>query len=178
MKSKSVESLLVDLGVAKTHSRPHVSDDNPYSESQFKTFKYRPDFPDRFGSIEHARAHCRKFFAWYNCEHHHSGIAMLTPDVVHHGYAERVQEQRRVVLAAAYAAHPERFAHTLTEKLMIYALGRGVEAYDMPAIRKIMRDAASGGYKMQDLILGIVESYPFHYRRTPAAPQQAALTGR
>ena len=81
-------------------------------------------------------------------------------------------------LRATLAAHPERFAHTLTEKLMIYALGRGVEAYDMPAIRKIMRDAASGGYKMQDLILGIVESYPFQYRRTPAAPQQAALTGR
>jgi putative transposase len=109
MKSKPVEFLLVDLGVAKTHSRPHVSDDNPYSESQFKTFKYRPDFPDRFGSIEHARAHCRHFFAWYNCEHHHSGIAMLTPDAVHHGYAEKILEQRGAVLAIAYAAHPERF---------------------------------------------------------------------
>lgn len=119
MKSKSVESLLLDLGVAKTHSRPHVSDDNPYSEAQFKTLKYRPDFPDRFGSIEHTRAHCRRFFAWYNCEHHHSGIAMLTPDVVHHGFAEQVREQRRVVLAAAYAAHPERFVRSVPAPLQL-----------------------------------------------------------
>lgn len=109
MKSKPVEFLLADLGVAKTHSRPHVSDDNPYSEAQFKTLKYRHDFPDRFGSIEHAREHCQEFFPWYNKEHHHSGIAMLTPDAVHHGRAEQILEQRRVVLAAAYAAHPERF---------------------------------------------------------------------
>ncbi len=109
MKSKPVAFLLTDLGVTKTHSRPYVSDDNPYSEAQFKTLKYRPEFPDRFGSIEDARAFCQDFFGWYNLEHRHSGIAMLTPDAVHHGWAEQVQAQRRVVLAAAYEAHPERF---------------------------------------------------------------------
>lgn len=109
MKSKSVALLLSDLGVEKTHSRPHVSDDNPYSEAQFKTLKYQPSFPDRFGSIQHARLFCQRFFPWYNREHKHSGIAMLTPDDVHHGRAEYVLDQRRAVLERAYAAHPERF---------------------------------------------------------------------
>jgi putative transposase len=109
MTSKPVGLLLADLGVTKTHSRPHVSDDNPYSEAQFKTLKYRPEFPDRFGSLQDARAFCQRFFDWYNREHRHSGIAMLTPDDVHHGRAERVLDRRRVVLAAAYAARPERF---------------------------------------------------------------------
>jgi putative transposase len=109
MTSKPVGLLLSDLGVTKTHSRPHVSDDNPYSEAQFKTLKYRPEFPDRFGSLEDARSFCRRFFDWYNREHRHSGIAMLTPDAVHHGRAERVLVQRRAVLDAAFAAHPERF---------------------------------------------------------------------
>ena len=119
MKSKPVEFLLADLGVAKTHSRPHVSDDNPFSEAQFKTLKYRHDFPDRFGSIEHAREHCQEFFPWYNKEHHHSGIAMLTPHDVHHGHAEQILEQRRVVLAAAYAAHPERFPRGVPTPLQL-----------------------------------------------------------
>jgi putative transposase len=109
MTSKPVGFLLADLGVTKTHSRPHVSDDNPYSEAQFKTLKYRPEFPDRFGSLEDARFFCQRFFDWYNREHRHSGIAMLAPDDVHYGRAARVLDQRRVVLAAAYAAHPERF---------------------------------------------------------------------
>ncbi len=109
MKSKPVALLLEDLGVAKTHSRPHVSDDNPYSEAQFKTLKYRPGFPDRFGSVEDARSFCQGFFDWYNFDHRHSGIAMLTPDAVHHGRVEQVQEQRQAVLDAAYQAHPERF---------------------------------------------------------------------
>jgi putative transposase len=109
MTSKSVAFLLSDLGVEKTHSRPHVSDDNPYSEAQFKTLKYQPSFPDRFGSIQHARLFCQEFFPWYNREHRHSGIAMLTPADVHHGLAAAVLEQRRSVLARAYAAHPERF---------------------------------------------------------------------
>jgi transposase InsO family protein len=86
MRSKPVAALLVDLDVIKTHSRPHVSDDNPYSEAQFKTLKYRPDFPERFASIEHARAHCQVFFRWYNTVHRHSGIAMMTPYTVHHGH--------------------------------------------------------------------------------------------
>ena len=109
MTSKTVALLLADLGVTKTHSRPHVSNDNPYSESQFKTMKYRPDYPDRFGSIQDARAWARPFFHWYNHEHHHSGLALLTPATVHCGRAQVVIDRRQHVLQAAYAAHPERF---------------------------------------------------------------------
>ena len=109
MRSKPVALLLADLGIAQTHSGPHVSNDNPYSEAGFKTLKYRPGFPDRFGSIEDARAFCQGFFAWYNGEHRHSGIAMFTPADVHHGRADRLLEVRAGVLAGAYAAHPERF---------------------------------------------------------------------
>lgn len=109
MASKPVAFLLADLGVTKTHSRPHVSNDNPYSEAQFKTLKYRPDFPDRFGSIEHARAFCTDFYRWYNTEHRHSGIGMHRPVDVHYGRAAEVQDHRARVLTGAYAAHPERF---------------------------------------------------------------------
>lgn len=109
MTSKPVALLLADLGVTKTHSRPHVSNDNPFSEAQFKTLKYRPDFPDRFGSIEHARAHGADFFTWYNTEHRHSGLGLHTPFDVHFGLAEAKRAHRAVVLAAAYAATPERF---------------------------------------------------------------------
>lgn len=109
MKSKPVALMLADLGVTKSHSRPYVSNDNPFSEASFKTLKYRPDFPDRFGSIEDARAHCRAFFAWYNGEHRHSGIAMLTPESVHYGEAERIIQQRSAALDAAFEAHPQRF---------------------------------------------------------------------
>jgi putative transposase len=111
MTSKPVALMLADLGVTKTHSRSHVSDDNPYSESQFKTLKYRPEFPDRFGSIQDARAFCTGFFRWYNQEHHHSGIALLTPDMLHYGMAPMVIEQRQKVLDQAYARNPERFLH-------------------------------------------------------------------
>jgi putative transposase len=109
MASKPVAHLLADLGVTKSHSRPHVSNDNPFSESQFKTFKYRPDFPGRFGCIEDARAHCQRFFRWYNFEHRHAGIALLTPADVHHGRAGEVIAARAHVLMNAYAANPERF---------------------------------------------------------------------
>ena len=109
MRSKPVAALLIDLDVAKTHSRPHVSDDNPYSEAQFKTLKYRPDFPDRFGSIEDARAHCRHFFHWYNHEHRHGGIGLMAPAAVHDGTAAALTEQRAITLVAAFAAHPMRF---------------------------------------------------------------------
>jgi len=109
MTSKPVALLLADLGVTKTHSRPHVSNDNPYSEAQFKTFKYRPEFPDRFGCIEDARAFSVGFFDWYNNEHYHSGLALLTPATVHYGQTAAVLAQRREILAAAYAQHPERF---------------------------------------------------------------------
>ena len=111
MTSKPVALLMADLGVTKTHSRPHVSDDNPYSESQFKTLKYMPEFPERFGSIEDARAFGRQFFPWYNTEHHHSGIVLLTPEMLHYGMAEVVIEQRQKALDAAYARNPERFTH-------------------------------------------------------------------
>jgi putative transposase len=109
MISKMVAQLLADLGVTKTHSRPYVSNDNPYSEAQFKTMKYRPGFPERFGSIQDARAWARTFFHWYHHEHHHSGLGLLTPATVHYGQAQVVLEQRQKVLQAAYAAHPERF---------------------------------------------------------------------
>lgn len=109
MKSKTVALLLADLGVTKTHSRPYVSDDNPFSEAQFKTLKYRPDFPDRFGSIQDARAFCGPFFHWYNAEHRHSGIGLLTPETVHYGRTDQVLAARTATLLAAYAAHPERF---------------------------------------------------------------------
>ena len=109
MKSKPVAFLMADLGVTKTHSRPHTSDDNPFSESQFKTLKYRPNFPDRFGSIEDARAFCQSFFHWYNNEHKHTGICLLPPAAVHYGRAEALIAARQSVLHKAYELHPERF---------------------------------------------------------------------
>lgn len=104
-----VAHLLTDLGGTKSHSRPYVSDDNPFSESQFRTLKYRPDFPDRFGCSQDARAHCQLFFPWYNDQHRHSGIGMLTPAMVHFGRAQQVLAQRQAVFDAAYASYPERF---------------------------------------------------------------------
>jgi putative transposase len=109
MTSKPVAFLLADLGVTKTHARPHVSNDNPFSEAQFKTLKYRPAFPARFGAIQDARAHCHVFFPWYNTEHHHTALGLLTPADVHYGLAEQRVAARATVLATAYAAHPERF---------------------------------------------------------------------
>jgi putative transposase len=109
MTSKPVALLLADLGVTKTHSRPHVSNDNPFSEAQFKTLKYRPEFPDRFGSIVDARGFCQRFFPWYNTEHHHTSLGLLTPADVHFGRAATRVAARAAVLAAAHAAHPERF---------------------------------------------------------------------
>jgi putative transposase len=109
MTSVSVGQLLADLGVTKTHSRPHVSNDNPYSESGFKTLKYRPGFPECFGSIEDARSFCQNFFTWYNTEHRHSGIAMLTPDDVHYNRYQSVLNARAITLINAYLDHPERF---------------------------------------------------------------------
>jgi putative transposase len=109
MISKPVAFLLADLGITKTHSRPHVSNDNPFSEAQFKTLKYHPSFPDQFGSFEHGRAHCADFFPWYNTEHRHAGIGWHTPHDVHHGLAGARHAHRARVLAGAYAATPERF---------------------------------------------------------------------
>jgi putative transposase len=111
MTSHTVAQLMATLGVTKSHSRPHVSNDNPFSESQFKTLKYRPEFPDRFGCQEDAHSFCQGFFHWYNEEHYHSGIGMLTPASVHYGHAVKVLEHRQQVLAKAYAKHPERFVN-------------------------------------------------------------------
>ena len=109
MTSQTVGQLHAQLGLTKSLSRPHVSNDNPFSESQFKTLKYRPSFPDRFGCLEDARAFCRDFFSWYNTEHRHSGIGYMTPAAVHHGDADAITRTRRRVLLDAYRRHPERF---------------------------------------------------------------------
>jgi putative transposase len=109
MVAKPVAFLLADLGVTKSHSRPHCSNDNPFSESQFRTMKYRPEFPERFGCYADAHTFCSRFFRWYNDEHRHSGIGFHTPADVHYGRAEAVREKRAIVLNDAYAIHPERF---------------------------------------------------------------------
>jgi putative transposase len=109
MTSKPVAWLLADLGITKSHSRPHTSNDNPFSEAQFKTLKYRPDFPRRFDSLDDARSFCHRFFAWYNTQHRHAGIGYFTPEAVHLGQAPDLHRTRCHVLAAAYDAHPERF---------------------------------------------------------------------
>ena len=119
MSSKPVAFLLADLGVTKTHSRPHVSDDNPYSESQFRTLKYRPEFPDRFGCIQDSRAFSQGFFRWYNQEHRHSGLGLLTPAMVHYNQTALILEQRQAVLDAAYRIHPERFVRQAPKPLSV-----------------------------------------------------------
>jgi putative transposase len=136
MKSKSVALLLSHLGITKTHSRPRVSNDNPYSESQFKTLKYSPQFPGRFGCIEDALGFSRRFFPWYNDEHRHSGIAMLTPAVVHYGMASEILQKRARVLEAAFQAHPDRFSakpqpDRLPEKVWINRPERCIEEEDL-----------------------------------------------
>ena len=109
MKSKPVAHLLSKPGVTKSHSRPYVSNDNPFSDSAFKTLKYRPDFPERFGSLQDARGFCQDFFRWYNWEHHHSGIAMLTPADLHHRRGQSVITARHEVMLRAFEANPHRF---------------------------------------------------------------------
>ncbi len=109
MRGKPLSQLLVDLGITKSHNRPHTSDDNPFSEAHFKTMKYRPDYPDRFASLAEAQVWARCFFSWYNEQHYHSGLNLLTPASVHYGEATVVQQQRLAVMLAAYAAHPARF---------------------------------------------------------------------
>jgi putative transposase len=109
MTSKAVAQLLADLSITKTHSRPYTSDDNPFSEAQFKTLKYRPDFPERFGSLQDARAYCRAFFHWYNQEHRHGGIAYLTPQSVHDGQPLAILSARHATMQAAFDRYPQRF---------------------------------------------------------------------
>ena len=115
MKSKPVAWLLAELGVTKSHSRPGVSNDNPFSESQFKTLKYRPDFPERFGSYEDAMRFCDEFFRWYNQQHRHSAIGLMTPEVVHYGEGEKVRAMRQEVLLKAYSEHSERFVNKIPQ---------------------------------------------------------------
>ena len=119
MTSKTITHLLADLGVTKTHSRPHVSNDNPYSESQFKTLKYHPEFPGLFGSIQDARSFSRDFFTWYNTEHKHSGIAFLTPEQVHYGLANKALNNRASVLQSAFEKHPNRFKGRIPKPLAL-----------------------------------------------------------
>ena len=109
MKAKATTLMLADLGVTKSHSRPHTSNDNPFSESHFKTLKYQPEFPKRFGCIEDAKAFCRHFFDWYNRDHHHAGLGLMTPDQVHYGQADAVYAARQEILDKAFRANPERF---------------------------------------------------------------------
>jgi putative transposase len=113
MISKTLGQLLIDLGVSKSHARPHTPNDNPFSEAQFKTMKYRPDYPGRFDSIEDARHWAREFFHWYNNEHHHSRLGLMTPAAVHYGQASTLTSQRQAALKLAYEAHPERFVKGL-----------------------------------------------------------------
>lgn len=115
MKGKPLVALLEELGIDRSHSRPHTSDDNPFSEAQFKTMKYRPNYPDRFPDIETARTWARHFFDWYNHQHYHSGLNLLTPASVHSGHAETIQQQRQAVMTAAYATHPSRFSQGLPQ---------------------------------------------------------------
>lgn len=119
MKSQVVALLLAELGVTKTHSRPYVSNDNPTSESQFTTMKYRPEFPERFGCYRDAHQFCAEFFPWYNHEHHHSGLGYLTPYEVHYGLAEKRREQRAGVLQQAYERNPHRFVRGLLQPALL-----------------------------------------------------------
>jgi len=117
MSSKPVALLLADLGITKSHSRPHVSNDNPYSEAQFKTLKYRPEFPERFGSLEDGRSFCQRFFPWYNTEHYHSGIGYLTPEQVQFGLSQQIVKEREAVLRKAYQTYPDRFKQGMPKPL-------------------------------------------------------------
>jgi putative transposase len=154
MTSKPVALLLADLGVTRTHSRPHVSNDNPFSEAAFKTVKYRPDFPDRFGSIEHARAHCGTFFDWYNREHRHGSLGLCTPNDVHYGLAEQTRARRGAILESAFLAHPERFTRgrptpaALPKAVWINNPGAGADqAPDWPSASLPTPAAGAGGSK-------------------------------
>jgi transposase InsO family protein len=111
MKAKATALLLADLGVTRTHNRPHTSNDNPFSESHFKTLKYQPRFPQRFGCIEDAKSFCRSFFDWYNQDHHHAGIGLMTPDQVHYGQTDAVHAMRQQTLDHAFRENPERFVN-------------------------------------------------------------------
>ena len=138
MQSKPVAHMLSDLGVTKSHSRPYVSDDNPFSEATFKTIKYRPEFPDRFGAIQHARDFSRDFFPWYNDEHHHSGIAMLTPSDVHYGRGADVLKARYQTMMQAFTANPRRF-NGHVPKLQELPTEVWINKPENPEVRRILQ---------------------------------------
>jgi putative transposase len=152
MRSQTVAQLLATLGVTKSHSRPHVSNDNPYSESQFKTMKYQPEFPDRFVSYDHGLTFCRDFFDWHNFQHHHWGLGLLTPAVVHHGQAQAMLTSRQRVLDAAHADHPERFVRRppqtlpLPDKVWINPPTDGIEprTLQLPCYTKFPEQLSHG----------------------------------
>jgi putative transposase len=186
--SKPVAYLLADLGVTKTHSRPHVSDDNPYSESQCKTLKYRPEFPDRFGSLQDARAFCPPFFRWYNDEHHRSGIALLTPNRLHSGRAQAVLQQRQEVLHQAYARNPERFVRACPQPQppptaawinppgpcpLARGTDRNQSSDDRPLHALKIPARHSGIYAFTENIAS-----PFHAEPRPPVPQPASEESR
>ncbi len=137
MTSKTVATLLADLGVTRSHSRPRVSNDNPYSESLFKTMKYLPVFPERFGSLADARAFMDRFVTAYNHEHHHSGIGLHTPADVHYGHSTTVAEERSAALAAARLAHPERFATNTDPKILELPQSAWINQPDAPAVQAV-----------------------------------------
>ena len=162
MRSKAVALLLSDLGVTKTHSRPYTSTDNPFSEAQFKTLKYRPQFPSRFGSLQHARSFCRPYFGWYNAEHRHSGLAMLTPHDVHFGLVEQRLAERTAVLATAFAAHPERFPN-------------GVPAPDIPPQAVWINKPVECGCKKENELVEFPESDDPETTKGRDTPESAAI---
>jgi putative transposase len=150
MRSKLVTELFSDLSIDASHSRPRVSNDHPFSEAQFRTFKYRPEFPDRFGSLQDARAICHDLFAWYNDAHHHSGLNYLTPADVHYGRAATVLQDRYRARLAAYAAHPERFEKRPP--------GRCLPVRRTPKISCIQRQG-SGSLYTEGIAAGTPETY-------------------
>jgi putative transposase len=161
MTSKSLALLFADLGATKSHSRPSVSDDNPFSEAQFKTLKYRPDFPARFGSLEDARTHCRAFFEWYNRDHRHGGIAMVTPHDLHHGLAEGRRRDRANVLLDAWAKHPERFPHGCPTPAQLPTAAwinkpSSTAAPAEPADQRVPQGAQAGGAAVAAMIVNAV----------------------
>jgi len=188
MTSKTVAFLLADLGVTKTHSRPYVSDDNPYSESQFKTLKYRPGFPDRFGSIHDVRRWCAEFFTWYNNHHRHSGISYLTPADAHNGRAEAILQRREQVLACAARLHPERFVHgtarlsRLPEAVWInkplVELKSEKGGYPGSCGSEISRPGASQGPSSHpaDPSASLFPPDPPYLSLTPSSPKNRAMT--
>ena len=158
MKSKGLAQLITDLGVEKSHSRPHVSNDNPFSESQFKTLKYRPGYPNRFGSFEDALAFCRRFFAWYNTQHRHSGIKMLTPEMVHYGQAEEILTRRHHVMLAAQAADPERFVQGTPQPVQAPTAvwinpPRSLMAMDRDAVELVITLTGRGARSVQSVLI-------------------------